>query len=275
MMGQIRSREPMPNDETSMSLPLRSHDARVPCGTVAGAASLRARIACTEQDLQAAFDLRRAVFAGELGALADTDRCDAHACHLIVEDLSQPAGHRVVGTTRVMGRTEAAAAGGFYTGQEFDIAPLLTGGHILIEVGRTCLRREYRGGAAMVVLWRALAAAAAARGAQLLFGTASFPGSDSAVHRAALDVLHDRYPAPQPIRVRSHQGGWTPCASAGSIDMLAAMRATPAVLKSYLRLGGVIGDGVFVDRDFNTTDVCLMLDVRQLNRQVARLYGAA
>jgi putative hemolysin len=33
----------------------------------------------------------------------------------------------------------------------------------------------------------------------------------------------------------------------------------PPLMKGYLRLGGVVGDGAVIDPDFNTTDVCLMV----------------
>ena len=43
------------------------------------------------------------------------------------------------------------------------------------------------------------------------------------------------------------------------------MRATPALIKSYLRIGGFVGDGAFVDHAFNTTDICLVMDTARMN----------
>ena len=245
----------------------------------AAPARLRARIASGAADRAAAFALRHRVFVRELGAGAvrgETDAFDAHAQHLVLEDPARPAQDRVIGTARLLGAEEAQAAGGFYGGREFDLGPLLRSGHRLLELGRTCLHPEYRGGAAMVTLWQALAAIVADRGVTLLFGTASFPGADLARHRVSLERLHREHAAPAGLRVVSRQGGWT--ASAAGPDggsRLAAMQGVPALIKSYLRLGGVIGDGVFVDRDFNTTDVCLMLDVAALRPVPARLYAPA
>ena len=31
----------------------------------------------------------------------------------------------------------------------------------------------------------------------------------------------------------------------------------PALMKGYMRLGGFVGDGAFIDYEFNTVDVCL------------------
>jgi putative hemolysin len=52
------------------------------------------------------------------------------------------------------------------------------------------------------------------------------------------------------------------------------MRATPALIKAYLRLGGVVGQGAYVDHAFNTTDICLILDTVKMNARAAALYGA-
>jgi putative hemolysin len=60
-----------------------------------------------------------------------------------------------------------------------------------------------------------------------------------------------------------------------AIDRLAAARATPPLIKAYLRLGGVIGEGAFIDHAFNTTDVCLVLDVARSNAAQRALYARA
>ena len=38
-----------------------------------------------------------------------------------------------------------------------------------------------------------------------------------------------------------------------------------AVIKAYLRLGGFVGDGAWIDREFNTTDVCLVMDTARMS----------
>ncbi|NNF91025.1 MAG: ornithine-acyl-ACP acyltransferase, partial [Boseongicola sp.] len=49
----------------------------------------------------------------------------------------------------------------------------------------------------------------------------------------------------------------------------------PPLIKSYLKLGGFVGEGAFVDRAFNTTDVCLVLDTARLSvRDRARFSGS-
>jgi putative hemolysin len=56
------------------------------------------------------------------------------------------------------------------------------------------------------------------------------------------------------------------------VDRRAAMLATPALIKAYLRLGGVVGEGAFLDHDFNTTDVCLLIDTNQMSEKHRAFY---
>ncbi len=57
------------------------------------------------------------------------------------------------------------------------------------------------------------------------------------------------------------------------VDRVTAMKNVPALIKAYLRLGGFVGDGVFVDHAFNTTDVCLIVDLARMNPRQSAIYG--
>ena len=59
------------------------------------------------------------------------------------------------------------------------------------------------------------------------------------------------------------------------IDRRAAMVQMPALIKAYLRLGGVVGEGAYIDHSFNTTDVCLIMDTGAMSERQRRIYGVA
>ena len=61
---------------------------------------------------------------------------------------------------------------------------------------------------------------------------------------------------------------------ADQIDPKRAWAALPPLLKGYLRLGAKIGDGAVVDEQFNTTDVCIVLQTAQLTQRCRRHYRA-
>ena len=56
------------------------------------------------------------------------------------------------------------------------------------------------------------------------------------------------------------------------VDRIKALRAIPALIKAYLRLGGGVADGAYIDHRFNTTDVCLVLDIKTMNQRQKAIY---
>jgi putative hemolysin len=49
------------------------------------------------------------------------------------------------------------------------------------------------------------------------------------------------------------------------INRKMAVLKMPALIKSYIRLGGKVGLDAYVDHKFNTTDVCLIMDISSMN----------
>lgn len=232
-------------------------------------------LARSDDEIRAAQRLRYEVFVTELGgdgagvdhaARREIDTFDAHADHLLLRDLRHADSETdgVVGVYRLMTARHAAAAGRFYSEDEFDLSPLLNSGLTLLELGRTCLHPDHRGGPALLALWQGLAGYVADHGSDVLFGTASFHGTDLDALSHAISHLHAEYLAPEALRVTTRMPAETPLLPPDRIDRKAAMRDTPALIKSYLKLGGTIGQGVFVDHAFNTTDVCLILETANI-----------
>ena len=152
---------------------------------------------------------------------------------------------------------------------------LKTSGRKLMELGRSCLDADYRGGAAMYHLWNGLARYVAEHGIEVLFGVASFHGIDPDELAQPLSLLHHRHLAPEPLRVRAQESHYQrlDLIDPDKLDRRAAMLQVPALIKAYLRLGGYVGDGAYVDHAFNTTDVCLVLDTERLNDKQKSIYS--
>lgn len=238
------------------------------------------RLARSAEDRRAAQALRYAVFVEELGAdgpmvdhvnRLERDDFDAHAEQLLLLDLQRPDGDQVVGVYRLLDAAGAAAAGRFYSEAEYDLDVLKASGRRLLELGRSCLHPDYRGGTAMLHLWQGLAEEVTRRGAEVLFGVASFHGTDPVALAQPLAVLGRDYLAPADLRVRARDYvDMRPCQE---VDRVAAMKEVPALIKAYLRLGGFVGDGAFVDHGFNTTDVCLVLDIARMTARQRAIYS--
>lgn len=240
-------------------------------------------IASTQADLLAAQALRYDVFVRELGGggpLVDhengleRDEFDPFFDHMIVRDDSTGA---VVGVYRLLRGDQAEKAGRFYSEGEYDLTPLRASGRKLLELGRSCLHPDYRGGAAMFHLWTGLADYVQSHGIEILFGTASFHGTDIAALAEPLSMLHHNHLAPPDLRVRAVDGHFQPMdlIPKDQLDRRRAMLAVPALIKAYLRLGGTVGEGAYVDHAFNTTDVCLVMDTARMNDRQKRIYTGA
>lgn len=259
---------------------------RRPLFAAGPAPALEVRRAMREADVLGAQRLRYEVFVAELGGDGDLvdharrlerDAYDPHYDHLVLVDPARDEAQlkHVVGAYRLMPGGRAAAAGGFYCAGEYDLAPLEASGRRLLELGRSCIHAEYRGGAALFHLWRGLADYIAAEGSEILFGVASFHGTDVGALAHPLAFLHHKHLAPEALRVMAKppEAVSMDTMPYDAVDRRAAARAIPALIKSYLRLGGFVGQGAWIDRPFNTTDICLVMDVARIDERTRALYG--
>lgn len=244
--------------------------------------NFRVRLAQSDDDLRAAQRLRYEVFVAELGgsgALVDhearleRDAFDPFFDHLLLEDGNLPDAP-VVGVYRMLRGDQALEMGRFYSESEYDLTTLKASGRRLLELGRSCLAPSYRGGTAMYHLWNGLAAYVRQHEIEVLFGVASFHGNEPAQFAQALSYLHHNHLAPPQMRVVAHGEGACrmDVLPPEQIDRRDAMLTTPSLIKAYLRLGGFVGEGAFIDREFNTIDVCLLMDTARLSPRHARLY---
>ncbi|WP_425074591.1 GNAT family N-acetyltransferase [Sagittula sp. S175] len=241
--------------------------------------SFTVHLARDESDVRDAQRLRYEVFVAELGgdgALVDhenrleRDRFDPYFDHLLVRDPARD--ERVVGVYRLLRDDRAREAGQFYSEDEYDLTALRRSGRRLLELGRSCLHPDYRGGPAMFHLWQGLADYVLDHGIEVLFGTASFHGTDVAQLAPSLSLLHHRHLAPEDLRVRARAFQSMDLVPEAEIDRVQAMLEVPALIKAYLRLGGCVGEGAFVDHAFNTTDVCLVMDTAKMTERQRALY---
>jgi putative hemolysin len=131
----------------------------------------------------------------------------------------------------------------------------------------------------MLHLWQALAGYVDARQIAVLFGVASFHGTDAQALSAPLSLLYHKHLAPKGLRVTAKGPTAVPMniQPLDTIDRIAAVRGVPALIKAYLRLGGKVAPDAFVDYAFNTVDICLILEkdaIDGLQRAILAKGGA-
>ncbi|MBA3055607.1 MAG: GNAT family N-acetyltransferase [Sphingomonadales bacterium] len=264
---------------------------------------LSIRLAHDDADLAAVQRLRWRVFFAERGAGGvvpasgpqapqrdaperDADDYDALCDHLLVIDEDAPAEDRVVGTYRLLRESIARTHTGFYSAGEFDLAALTEGparpAGELLELGRSCVLARYRTSATIALLWRGIADYIARHGIGLMFGCASFPGTDVAAHAPGLSYLYHHHladPAQRPrvLTDRVAAGSTAPLEqlAPGTYDERRALFQLPPLVKGYLRAGATFGDGAYIDGAFNTIDVCVVLPVDRIAGRYAARFSAA
>jgi len=248
------------------------------------------RVAETQAEVEAAQRVRYRVFYEELHAVPtpameadrrDFDKYDPYCDHLlaidrsVVDDNGQPI---VIGCYRVMRNEGALRAGGFYTSGEFDITALLASvqkGARLLELGRSCVLKEYRTKPmVMQMLWRAIIAYVVRYRIDVMFGCASFEGTDPKAVAMPLSYLHHFHP------MRGVKASALPRLYVDmnfmpkeEIDPRAALHALPALIKGYVRAGAQIGDGAVIDHQFSTTDVLIYFPMAEMSPRYRARFG--
>ncbi len=250
---------------------------------------LETRLAATEGEIAAAQSVRYRVFAEEMGASMspenvrqrrDMDTFDEICDHLLVldTDIDGEPEEQVVGTYRLLRESVARAHGGFYSASEFTIDDL-TARHPdkqFMELGRSCVLPPYRTRRTLEVLWQGNWAYALRYGVDVMFGCASFSGIRPEAHALALSFLHHNCPTTPDWSVSALSGLYRPMdlMPSEAIHPRQALATMPPLVKGYLRLGAMVGDGAFVDHSFRTTDVMIVLPIANINHRYLNYYGA-
>jgi putative hemolysin len=256
------------------------HSAQVqglePLGRLAG---LQVRLARTPAEVEAAQELRHRVFRLETGKSgvtgSDIDSHDEWCDHLVVAD---EANGTIVGTYRLLREEKAAQAGGFYSQSEYDLNALASRmpGRRVLELGRSCVLPQYRTKRTVELLWQGIWAYCRRWNIDLMCGCASFAGTVPALHALPLSFLHHHAQARGDWTVRAHADRHVDMdmMPVEAVDLRTALNAMPPLIKGYLRLGAMFGDGAVVDDEFGTTDVFVILPVERISSRYIAHYGA-
>lgn len=225
----------------------------------------------TVEEVRAAQQLRYDIFAREMGARLhnqipglDHDHLDPYCRHVLVRDA---ATQQLIGCTRILSEDSARRAGGFYSQNEFDIAPVLALPGRFAEIGRTCVHRNYRNGVTISALWSGIARFVAEQQIDYLIGCASIPlGENGAMAQAIFSELAQRHLTAEEVRVK-------PLIPLPRHDIVARDDyPMPPLLKAYLRVGAKICGEPFLDEDFQVADVFILVSTRQITRRYARHF---
>ncbi len=247
--------------------------------------NVEVKLAQHDSEVEAAQRLRYKVFYEEYAATPneemarerrDMDAFDEVADHLVVIDksISDPID-RIVGTYRLLRHDAAARHGRFYTSDEYDIKPLINSGSTLLELGRSCVLADYRTRPVLQLLWEGIIEYMFNHEIGTMFGCASLHGTDINELSMKLAYLHHYHLTPEALRPKALTGRYVNMNlhPKEDIDVREVFKSLPPLIKGYLRVGCTIGEGAVVDHQFNTTDVCIVLPMKEFAPRYRRHYA--
>lgn len=223
------------------------------------------RLATDAADLVACQALRHRCFLG--GAGVDADRFDPVWQHMMVHD---GGGGPLVCTFRFKqfetGQIPTGYAGQFYG---LDALAAQVGPHI--EIGRFCVDPGRPDPHILRVAWGALTQIVDLCGASILFGCTSFAGIDPEPYGRVLAALHDRYQGPKSLMPSRIADG---VIGLDTVDAAGGAGAMPPLLRTYLGMGGWVGDHAVVDRHMQTLHVLTVVEIAKIPAARARALRA-
>lgn len=238
--------------------------------------SLELKIAETQEELYKAFRLRYEVFVKEEGArlsnfeLTETDEFDNYCDHLIVVDLNTGD---VVGTYRLLPGNRAVNGIGFYSQGEFDMSQFSPWFKQTVELGRSCVKQEFRTGKVISLLWEGIGQYLLQQNFNYLIGCASLPAGIGTEINEIYTYLKNNYkfneinvePHPQYQMEHLHE-------IKNMRDPKIVFRNLPPLIKGYLRLGANICGKPAFDPLFQTIDFFMILDKNNIVKRYKNNY---
>ena len=203
----------------------------------------------------------------------DSDKFDNYCDHLVVIDKSVSDNY-VVGSYRLLLKPKNKGRISFYSESEFNIDSLLKNQQLsLMEAGRSCVHKDYRDGRIIKLLWRGLASYILQNKVDLIFGCASFPSSNSELFAKELSYLNLNHRPPKKFSchpIEKLRANYKICYG-NEYDNKEIFRSLPPLIKAYIRAGAWIGEGAVCDYTFNTTDVLVVLNSKNIIKKYSNL----
>jgi putative hemolysin len=212
--------------------------------------------------------LRYLVFNCELGEGLDSsartgldrDKFDFICDHLMVHDA---VTGKLAGTYRMQSGYRAKGNLGYYGEEFFDFSPFEKMRGEVLELGRACVREEYRNTSVLHMLWRGIARYAESYGARYLIGCSSLASQYEAEGMALYEALREKYLVEPSLRTNPVEG--RRCNPNGSH---AVPPRPPRLFRAYLEISARVCGPPAIDREFKTIDFLTLVDLQALPDRV-------
>tara|TARA_R110002051_G_scaffold52574_1_gene99764 strand:- start:9121 stop:9807 length:687 start_codon:yes stop_codon:yes gene_type:complete len=197
----------------------------------------------------------------------DSDVFDAVSQHVMIEE----AG-RLVGTLRLRILPHFADMNATYTGSYYAIDGLAGPS---LEIGRFCVAADATVSHVLREAWAVLTRLVDAEGVQFIFGCSSFEGTDPRRYADAFSLLLARHQSNLKVGVKAVEIKHLYDVEAAHLNPTKAIVQLPALLRSYLTMGGFVGDHLVIDRELGTLHVFTAVEIAKIPSARARALRRA
>lgn len=192
----------------------------------------------------------------------DVDQYDFLGDHLLITDKERG---EIVGTYRLLC---SHFTHNFYSASQFDISLFARTPAVKLEMGRACIKGDYRNGSTIDLLWKGLGRYIATSKADYLFGCSSLRNTDPSTISDLILGMHEDGTWDDEFRIRPEPDYAFP----GFLTEVGERRPAserrnllPPLLRSYLSAGAKVYGWPALDREFACTDLFTILRWHQIN----------
>jgi putative hemolysin len=193
------------------------------------------------------------------------DIYDKFCEHLIVIDRTI---NKVVGTYRLCLSSRVDKDIGFYSEKFFDIRNIkrLAEKYVILELGRSCIHRDYRCRPVINLLWNGIAEYIKDNNVSYLFGAARLLNSEPKEVSSIFEFIKKRYYADSEFRVypkaRNKFHGLRQDAEIKNPKEI--LRKLPPLVRGYLNVGVLVCGLPAVNPDFGSVVIFILLDIEKM-----------
>lgn len=227
-------------------------------------------LATTDEELDEVFKLRYEDMILEYSSenvsqnQRDIQPMDKYAQHIIVKDLSKDG--RIVGYYRMLCSDALAEDKKFICEAEYNIDGLKACDDKVCEFSRAVIKKEYRGGVVILLLWQFIIKYMREHNFRYLIGTASFFGTDRERYIKEISYLVNSYPIVDSYNITTRDT--LPdmhLLNASDYDEKEVLRMLPPLIKAYISVGGKVSKQSFTDWAFGSVDLFVLVDLDNCN----------
>jgi len=198
----------------------------------------------------------------------EVDVWDEHAYHIIVTDQRDGT---LVGTLRLVSTQKLPENLKSYTEQYFDLSKIREKYESPLELSRACVSAGKRDGVVLLLIWKFAMQFINQSSFDIMFGCASFSGTDYERHAPILHYLRENNLAAKQLMPIPIVESYVPIEEIefdendGENKKLFGKRLkVPTLLRGYLKLGAKVSDCAIIDPEFNTTFLCIYVDAEKM-----------